>query len=86
MYTIRRIHEVEIHYNFIGKYNKDAYEMVDDYAFKICGELNVECRRTGKGPAWNAYLVLTTEYRVDVEKAAKKIVGYIKKFKGHVFY
>lgn len=82
-YYKQKYTECEIHYDVEGYEN---YAKIEKFAFELEEPHNVKCTNTGQGPAWEAYIVLRGEDEVETERATKKLVRYIKRFKTHRFY
>lgn len=82
-YYKRIITECEVHYDVDGY---DSYEKIENFAFALADRHNVKCMNTGPGPDWEAYILIKGGSEVETEKAAKKLVRYIKRFKNHKLY
>lgn len=65
--------------------NDGAYDKVMDMARRVCPDSVGYADSTG-GPCWQAYIELKGEDKGEVERAARAICQYIRRFRGHVFY
>ena len=90
MYSVRTYYEAQVFYDLAQDSKLDYSffeEKVEEHALmKLDQEFSVEVVTTSGGAAHSPYVTITGESKDQVDKAAKALVRYIRRFKGHKFY
>ena len=91
MFTVDTVYRARIEYDVpdepLRRGDLSPLERVSRFGHRLHSSLTELCvTENGAGPCWNAYWIIEGSDHKAVEDAARKLCGYIRRFKGHRFY